>query len=45
MDSDRHARLDGLLDRQDILDCLARFSRGMDRFDEELFLWLSTGTP
>ncbi len=38
MDSDRHARLDGLLDRQDILDCLARFSRGMDRFDEELFL-------
>ena len=22
-----------LLDRQDILDCLTRFSRGMDRFD------------
>jgi len=27
-----------LLDRQDILDCLVRFSRGMDRFDRELFL-------
>ena len=27
MDADRLARL---LDRQDILDCLARFSRGMD---------------
>ncbi|RXL41866.1 nuclear transport factor 2 family protein, partial [Citrobacter sp. AAK_AS5] len=23
---------------QDILDCLVRFSRGMDRFDRELFL-------
>jgi hypothetical protein len=32
------ARLEGLLDRQDILDCLTRFSRGMDRFDRELFL-------
>lgn len=32
------ARLDDLLDRQDILDCLVRFSRGMDRFDRELFL-------
>jgi SnoaL-like domain len=32
------ARLDHLLDRQDILDCLVRFSRGMDRFDRELFL-------
>ena len=28
----------GCFDRQDILDCLARFCRGMDRFDEELFL-------
>jgi hypothetical protein len=32
------ARLDQLLERQDILDCLIRFSRGMDRFDRELFL-------
>jgi SnoaL-like domain len=31
-------RLGWLLDRQDILDCLARFSRGMDRFDRELLL-------
>jgi hypothetical protein len=27
-----------LLDRQDILDCLTRFARGMDRFDRALFL-------
>ncbi len=32
------ARLEQLLHRQDILDCLVRFSRGMDRFDRELFL-------
>jgi SnoaL-like protein len=32
------ARLEQLLDRQEILDCLIRFSRGMDRFDRELFL-------
>lgn len=32
------ARLEQLLDRQDILACLTRFSRGMDRFDRELFL-------
>lgn len=31
-------RLAALLDRQDILDCLLRFSRGMDRFDRDLFL-------
>lgn len=31
-------RLSRLLDRQDILDCLVRFSRGMDRFDREVFL-------
>lgn len=31
-------RLQYLLDRQDILDCLVRFSRGMDRFDRDLFL-------
>ncbi len=38
MDADRQARIDRLLDRQDIVDCLTRFSRGMDRFDRELFL-------
>jgi len=32
------ARLEQLLDRQDIVDCLTRFSRGMDRFDREVFL-------
>jgi len=32
------ARLEQVLDRQDILDCLTRFSRGMDRFDRDLFL-------
>ncbi|MET0388252.1 MAG: nuclear transport factor 2 family protein [Polyangiales bacterium] len=31
-------RLQRLLDRQDILDCLTRFSRGIDRFDRALFL-------
>jgi hypothetical protein len=31
-------RVRTLLDRQDILDCLTRFSRGMDRFDRALFL-------
>ena len=30
--------MEELLDRQDILDCLTRFSRGMDRFDREVFL-------
>ena len=38
MDAERLARLERLADRQDILDCLGRFSRGMDRFDRELFL-------
>jgi SnoaL-like domain len=32
------ARIQRLLDRQDILDCLIRFSRGTDRFDREVFL-------
>jgi hypothetical protein len=36
--SDKLARLEQLLERQDILDTLTRFSRGMDRFDRELFL-------
>lgn len=31
-------RLQQLIDRQDILDCQNRFSRGMDRFDREIFL-------
>ncbi|WP_319432676.1 nuclear transport factor 2 family protein [Mycobacterium sp. RTGN5] len=30
--------LRALIDRQDIADCLTRFSRGIDRFDQELFL-------
>lgn len=38
MDADHLARIDRLLDRQDILDCLTRFSRGMDRFDRDLFM-------
>ncbi len=32
------SRIGYLLDRQDISDCLTRFSRGMDRFDRDLFL-------
>ncbi len=36
IDADTLARLGHLLERQDILDCLVRFSRGMDRFDREL---------
>ena len=31
-------RLQELLDKQDIIECLTRFSRGMDRFDREVFL-------
>jgi hypothetical protein len=38
MDAERLARLEHLADRQDILDCLTRFSRGLDRFDREVFL-------
>jgi hypothetical protein len=38
MDAERVARLENVLDRQDIADCLTRFSRGMDRFDRTLFL-------
>jgi hypothetical protein len=34
----REERLQELLDRQDIHDCLVRFSRGMDRFDRETYL-------
>ena len=38
LDPDLLARLGHWLDRQEIVDCLIRFSRGMDRFDRELFL-------
>jgi hypothetical protein len=38
IDADKLARLDRLLDRQEILDCLTRFSRAMDRFDRKLFM-------
>jgi hypothetical protein len=34
----RQKRIDDLLDKQDILECLTRFSRGMDRFDKEVYL-------
>ena len=36
--TDPMARLGELLDRQDILDALTRFARGMDRFDRDTFL-------
>lgn len=35
---DRQARIDELLDKQDILECLGRFSRGMDRFDKAVYM-------
>ena len=38
MPAEPQSRLQGLLDREDIRACLVRFSRGMDRFDRELFL-------
>ena len=38
LSADKLAQLEHLLDRQAILDCQVRFSRGMDRFDRELFL-------
>lgn len=37
-DPARAARLEALLDRQDIHDCLTRMQRGTDRFDRDLFL-------
>jgi hypothetical protein len=36
--TDQAARIQQMLDRQDILDCLTRFSRGLDRLDREIFL-------
>jgi hypothetical protein len=38
MEAERIARLERALERQEILDCLVRFSRGFDRFDRELVL-------
>lgn len=38
MGAKRDARIDALIDRQDVADCIARFARGMDRFDRPLFL-------
>ncbi|MCX2934547.1 nuclear transport factor 2 family protein [Mycobacterium sp. CVI_P3] len=38
MADERLTRIDALLERQDIVDCLTRFSRGMDRFDRQLVL-------
>jgi hypothetical protein len=38
MAADRDARLDALLDKDAIFDCLVRMSRGSDRFDRALFL-------
>jgi hypothetical protein len=36
--SEMLARLEQLTSRQEIIDCLTRFSRGMDRFDRDVFL-------
>ena len=38
MDADRLARLETLANKQEITECLARFSRGMDRFDRDTYL-------
>ncbi len=38
MEASQLNRLEHLLDRQDITDCLTRFCRGIDRFDRDLFL-------
>ncbi len=38
MDANQLARFEHLLARQEITDCLTRFSRGIDRFDRTLFL-------
>jgi len=38
LDEARLARLEHAADRLEIQDCLTRFSRGMDRFDRELYL-------
>ena len=38
IDPTRLTRLEHQLDRQDILDCVTRISRAIDRFDRDLFL-------
>jgi hypothetical protein len=38
MTMDRQARIDAMLDKQDIYECLVRISRGSDRGDKQLFL-------
>ena len=38
MDADRLARLERIADKQDIIECLTRFCRAMDRFDRALYL-------
>ncbi|WP_372783778.1 nuclear transport factor 2 family protein [Litorivivens sp.] len=38
MTPEKMAKLEELLHRQEIYDCLVRFSRGIDRFDREVFL-------
>jgi hypothetical protein len=38
MGNDQDARLAALLDKQDIQECLTRFSRGMDRFDRDIYM-------
>lgn len=38
MDMTTEAALRRLLDRQDILDCITRYCRGVDRFDRDLLL-------
>jgi SnoaL-like domain len=38
LSADKLAKLESLLERQEIVDCLTRFSRGMDRFDRDIFL-------
>jgi hypothetical protein len=38
MDRIDDARLQKLIDRQEILDCLTRYTRGVDRFDRDLLL-------
>ena len=37
-DSERLQKLTYLLDRQEILDCLTKVSRGIDRFDREMYV-------
>jgi hypothetical protein len=38
MSPDKQARIDAMLDKHEIYECLVRMSRGTDRFDKELFV-------